>query len=302
MEEKHRSFNVFGNIALVNFPDDYKQSEKKKFAMELLKKHKAINTVLEKSGNFKGRLRKQETKWLAGEKSKEVLYRENGCVFRFNIDETYFSTRLANERMEVVKMVKPNDEVFAMFAGISPFPIVIAKNTKVKKIYSNELNRKANDYAEINIKKNKVQDKIELVPGDVKRVSKKFAKDGKKFDLILMTRPNLEDSFLDCAFSVSKSGTRIYYHAFCHVDEKEYQIRMIRDEAKKFGFDVKIISTKDIGDIAPGKVRFRILFEVYSAGSSFSSTKTLSRQSNFWKICFDLCIVQRFFKKLFGKK
>jgi tRNA (guanine37-N1)-methyltransferase len=263
---KHRSFNVFGNIALVNFPDEYKASEKKKFAKELIEKHKAISTVLEKTGNFKGRLRKQETKWLAGEKTKEVLYRENGCFFRFNIDDTYFSTRLANERLEVCKFVKPADEVLAMFAGISPFPIVIAKRTKVNKIYSNELNRKANDYGEINIKKNKVKDKVELVPGDIKKVAKKFSDEGKTFDLILMTRPNLDESFLPEAFMVSKDGTRIYYHAFCHEDDKNKQVEMVKSEAKKAGFEAKILNTKNIGDIAPGKVRFRILFRVSRSG------------------------------------
>lgn len=266
MVEKHRSFNVLGNVALVNFPDYYKERDKKKFAKELLEKHKAVRTVLEKSGNFKGRLRKQETRWLAGEKTKEVLYRENGCVFRFNVDETYFSSRLANERLEVSKMVKPSDEVLCMFAGISPFPIVIAKNVKVKKIYSNELNKKANEYAEINIKKNKVQDRIELVPGDIKKVAKDFEKQDKKFDLILMTRPNLDETFLKEAFVVSKNKTRIYYHAFCHVEEKEKQIKIIEDEARKFGFSVDFLSVKDIGDIAPGKVRLRVYFEVRRRG------------------------------------
>lgn len=270
MLEKHRSFNVLGNIALVNFPDEYKISEKNKFAKDLLKKHKAITTVLEKSGNFKGRLRKQETKWLAGEKTKEVLYRENGCLFRFNVDETYFSSRLANERMEVCKFVKPNDEVLVMFAGISPFPIVVAKNTKVKKIYSNELNKKANEYGEINIKKNKVQDKVELVPGDIKKVALKLKADKKTFDLIMMTRPNLDETFLKEAFTLSRDGTRIYYHAFCHVDDKEKQVEIIKSEAKKHGFDTRILNTKDIGDIAPGKVRFRIYFKVSKKKGFFS--------------------------------
>lgn len=260
--ENHRAFRVWGNIAVVNFPENFSNKQKKDFAREILSKNKAIKTVVEKSKHFSGRLRKQSTKYLAGEKTKEALYRENGCEFRFNIDETYFSSSLANERKEVCEFVKPTDEVLCMFAGVSPFPIVIAKNVLVEKIYSNELSRVANKYAEENIKRNKLQDKIELLPGDIKKVAKKLANEGKKFDLILMTRPNLEETFLNEAFILSKSGTRIYYHAFCHVNERENQVEMIKAEAKKFGFDVKVLNTKDIGDIAPGKVRFRIYFEV----------------------------------------
>ena len=89
----HRSFNVLGSIALVNFSDKTTLKDKKNFAEQILKKHKQIKTVLEKSENFKGRLRKMQTHHLAGEKNKEVLYKENDCVFRFNIDNTYFSQR-----------------------------------------------------------------------------------------------------------------------------------------------------------------------------------------------------------------
>ena len=88
---KHRSFNILGNIAIVNFPKDFNSTEKRKFAEKILKENKAVKTVLEKSGKFKGRLRKMQTKHIAGEKTKEVLYKENNCVFRFNIDTSYFS-------------------------------------------------------------------------------------------------------------------------------------------------------------------------------------------------------------------
>lgn len=259
---KQRSFRVWGNIAVVNFNDDVSDAEKKRFAKEVLSQNKSVKTVVEKHGKFSGRLRKQKTRHLAGERNKEAIYKENGCEFRFNIDETYFSSSLSGERKEVCNFVKPTDSVLAMFAGVAPFPIVIAKNVKVGRIYSNELNRKANEYVEKNIKRNKLQDKIELLPGDIKRIAKELNEEGKTFDLILMTRPNLEETFLKEAFMVSKSGTRIYYHAFCRIEEEESQIQMIKDEAKKEGFNVKVLNTKEIGDIAPGKVRFRIYFEV----------------------------------------
>jgi len=256
---KQRSFSVLGNIAIVNFSDMAKQKDKKEFANEILKKNKAIKTVLEKSGKFSGRLRKQETKVLAGEKTKEVLYRENGCVFRFNVDETYFSPRLANERKEVCKLVKPKDKVFVMFAGVAPFPIAIAKNTKIAKIYSNELNRKANDYAQKNIIRNKVQDKIQLLPGDIKKVALVLHNQGKTYDLIMMTRPNLKETFLKEAFMLSKSGTRIYYHGFCKLEDRNKLIEEIKLEARK---KIKITNTKNIGEIAPYKIRFRVEFTV----------------------------------------
>lgn len=63
-----RSFDVFGNIAVVNFPKEFNQAEKRKFADKLLKNQKQIKTILEKQGKIYGRLRKIKTKHVAGEK------------------------------------------------------------------------------------------------------------------------------------------------------------------------------------------------------------------------------------------
>lgn len=258
----HRSFNVLGNVAIANFPYGTKTSEKKKFAIELLQKNNHIKTVLEKSGNFKGRLRKMTTKHLAGEKNKEVLYNENNCSFRFNIDTTYFSPRLSNERKEISQMIKKNSEVFVMFAGVAPFSIVIAKNSPVKKVYSNEINREANKYAVLNIELNKVKDKVILVNGDAKKVCEKLKSEKKKFDYIIMARPNLKETFLRDAFKVSKKGTKIFYYGFCKAEEVDKVVDQIKNESVKSKRKIKILKTKPAGEIAPYKIRVRVDFEV----------------------------------------
>jgi tRNA (guanine37-N1)-methyltransferase len=254
----HRSFNVLGSIALINFSDKTTLKDKKKFAEEILKKHRNIKTVLEKSENFKGRLRKMQTKHLAGIKNKEVLYKENDCIFRFNIDNTYFSPRLSNERKEVANMIKKDSEVFVMFAGVAPFSIVIAKNSKAKKVYSNEINREANKYGKLNLERNKVKDRVELVNGDIKKIAENFKRKNKKFDYIIMPRPNLKETFLKQAFMLSKKGTKIVYYGFCKVDEVKDLVKMIHQEASMSRKKIKIIGTKHAGEIAPYKIRTRI--------------------------------------------
>lgn len=261
MEKKSfRGYSILGNIAVVNFPDRTSKTEKKKFAQKILKLNNSVRTVLEKSGKFSGRLRKMKTSFLAGENTKEVLYRENNCVFRFNIDSTYFSPRLSNERKEVSAMIKPNSEVLVMFAGVAPFPIVIAKNSKAKKIYSNEINREANKYAELNIELNKLKDRVELISGDIKKVAEKINE--KKFDVIVMPRPQLKDSFLKQAFMLSKKNTLIIYYDFCRIEDKEKIVDLVKSEAKKAKKKIKILRVKNAGEIAPYKTRLRIDFKV----------------------------------------
>jgi tRNA (guanine37-N1)-methyltransferase len=257
-----RSFDILGNIIILKFPREFKQKEKKKFADKLLKKYKSVKTILEKKGKFKGRLRKQITKHVAGEKTKEALYKENNCVFRFHVDKTYFSPRLSNERKEISKLVKKGEEVLVMFAGVAPYSIVIAKNSNSGKVYSNEINKEANKYAKLNIELNKLKRKVELFPGDIKKVALKLKKRKKKFDVIVMPLPQLKDSFLKEAFMLSKRGTRVFYYDFCKENEKAKIVEKIKREAKRYKKKIKILKIKSAGEIAPYKARVRVDFKV----------------------------------------
>jgi len=269
--EKKYSFDILGNIAIVKFSSDVKPKDKKQFANKILHNNKSIRTVLEKTEKFKGRLRKQKTKYLIGERTKEVLYKENNCVFRFNVDSCYFSPRLSNERKEISNLVKKNDEVLVMFAGVSPFSIVIAKNSKMKKVISVEINKKANKYAKLNLELNKVKDKVEIVQGDIKKIAKKILKGklseenrrlSRKFDVIVMPRPRLKDSFLEQAFMLSKKNTRIFYYDFTSISEIDFVVEKIKKEAKRFKKKIKILKTKVAGEVAPYKIRLRVDFKI----------------------------------------
>ena len=257
-----RSYDFFGSVVLAKFPKESSLKDRKNFAEGIMKNNPGVKTVLEKTGKFKGRLRKQETKFILGEKTKEVLYRENGCVFRFNIDSTYFSPRLSNERKDVSNKVKKNDEVFVMFGGVAPYAIVMAKNSKAKKVFSVEINKEASKYAIQNVELNKLKNRVETVQGDVKKIAVKFAEQNQKFDVIVMPRPQLKESFLKEAFLLSKKGTKIFYYDFCKTEDKQKIVDMIHIEAEKYGKDVKILKTKEAGEIAPRKVRLRVDFEV----------------------------------------
>lgn len=283
MENLSRSYDFFGSAVLVKFPRKVSAKDKKEFARGIMGKNPFVRTVLEKTGKFKGRLRRQETKFVFGEKTKEILYRENGCVFRFNVDTSYFSPRLSNERKEIASLVKKGDEVLVMFAGVAPFSIVIAKHSAAKKVYSVEINREASKYAEMNVGLNKLKNRVEIIQADVKKfafelshhhhpahppqqtknkIKKNFSEIPKKFDIIVMPRPRLKESFLKEAFALSKKGTRIFYYDFCKTDEIEKIKEKIFSEAKKAGKKIKILKTKIAGEVGPYRARVRADFQV----------------------------------------
>lgn len=254
-------YDILGNIAIVKFDRGVKASQKRKEALRLLKRQSGVKTVLEKVGKFSGRLRTLKTKYIAGEKTKEVLYKENSCVFRFNVDSCYFSPRLSSDRLEVASQVKKGERVLVMFGGVAPYAIVIGKYSKAEEIVSVELSRECSKYALENVKRNKLFGRVKIIQGDVRRIVPKLK---GKFDRIMMARPNLGDDFLDVAFKVAKKGTIIHYHGFYpEIEEMAHVLEeLIESEAKKAKRKVKIISVKKAGDIAPYKYRYRADFKM----------------------------------------
>ena len=175
------------------------------------------------------------------------------------METCYFSPRLSNDRKEIADMIKKGEEVLVMFGGIAPYAIVIGKISKANNVISVELSRECNKYAQENVKRNKLEDKVKIIPGDVKKVLPKLK---QKFDRIVMARPNLKDSFLNIAFkSIKKNGT-IHYHGFYNEDNLEELKDLIKEEAKKAKKKVKITKIKKAGDIAPYKYRYRVDFDV----------------------------------------
>ena len=248
------NYDLLGNIAIVKFPKEAKKEEKLRKAETLLK-NPSIKTVLEKTNKVSGRLRTIKTKYILGEKTKIAEYRENGCVFKFNVETCYFSPRLANERIEIARMVKKNENVLVMFAGVAPFSIVIAKVAKPKKIISIELGKECCRYAEENVIKNRVENTIRVLQGDVKRIIPSLK---EKFDFIVMARPNLKESFIKEALAVSKKGTRIIYYGFSSEEKKDVMVKELLQETNKLKRKIKILDVKEAGDIAPYEHRYRI--------------------------------------------
>ncbi|HLC53712.1 MAG TPA: hypothetical protein VJK03_04155 [Candidatus Nanoarchaeia archaeon] len=259
MKEVARGYDVVGNIVVVKFSRDAKAKEKKAWASTFLRNQRSVRTVLEKLERFKGRLRVQKTRHLAGEKTKEALYKENGCVFRFNVDTCYFSPRLAAERKEIAKKVKKGEKVLVLFGGVAPFAIVIARTGKPRRVVSIELSRACTVYAKENVKRNKVEGIVEIVQGDVR---KKVPLLRERFDRIVMARPNLNDSFLDSVFPKANKGCIIHYYGFCHESELEGMKFAILVEARGAGKKIKIFNVEKAGDIGARKYRYRLDIKV----------------------------------------
>ncbi len=252
------AYDIFGNIAILKGEGKTKK-EKIIEAKELIKKP-GVTTVLEKATNVHGRLRTIKTKYLLGKKTLVAEHKENGCVFHFNVETCYFSPRLANERQRISEKINMDDKVLVMFAGVGVYPIVIYKYKKPSRIVGVEIGKECCRYFKENLALNKMPPgKIEIIQGDVK---KKINSKLGKFDVVIMARPNLKESFLKYGLNACRKGTSLFYYGFCRDDEiKDMVIELIK-EANQLKRKIKMINVIHACEIAPYKHRYRFEFEV----------------------------------------
>jgi len=242
-----RSYDLIGDIAVIDIPNSLKKYEKV-IANSLLKTNPKIKVVAKKPAKIEGKYRIRKLKILAGEKRTSTKYRESDCLFQFDLNKTYFSQRLGNERLRLAEKVKGAEKVLVMFSGIAPFGIIIAKKHPYVKVWNIELNPNAAKYAGENIKLNGLESRVFSIKGDVK---KEIPKLKEKFDRIIMVLPHDNEKFLIDALKVAKNGTSIHMYTI----QEENNIAKFRKEIQS-KHPVKITNTIKSGNYGPKMWRY----------------------------------------------
>ena len=242
------SFDVVGSIAIVEFPEKLKK-DKKIIAKAMLDVHKNIKTVLEKVSERKGKLRLRQHKFLAGQQNTETLHKEYGCVFKVNPTKVYFSPRELTERQRIAEQVKPKERILVMFSGINPYGIIIAKKHPVAEVVGVELNKTAVNYANENVRLNRLKN-VKNYCGDVRKICPKLG----KFERIIMPLPLGAEDFLDVAFRCIKRNGVIHFYNWGEEDNLFSNAKKIaRLKAKEAKKKIKIVNAKKVLPYSPRK-------------------------------------------------
>ena len=234
-------YDALGSIAIVDNRDGHEIGVLKKLASCILESNPRIKTVLSKAGPVKGAFRIRSHHYIAGERKYTADYKENGTRYVFDVRRTFFSTRLAFERLRIAKLSTNKENVAILFAGIGPFAIQIAALHPHSHIIAIELNSYACKNMERNIKLNKTPNVLP-VEGDVIDISKKYPSFA---DRIVMPLPKTSITFLDQSFYMAKKKCVVHLYAFVAIDGGEEElINKIKYHAKKNRYKVNILSTR----------------------------------------------------------
>ncbi|CAF1142667.1 unnamed protein product [Adineta ricciae] len=115
-------YSIIGHIAHFNLRDEvlpYKHI----IAQVILDKLVNVKTVVNKLHEIDSVYRNFDLEIIAGEANTIVQCRESKATFQFDFAKVYWNPRLSTERERIFEILRPNDLVIDVFAGVGPFVV-----------------------------------------------------------------------------------------------------------------------------------------------------------------------------------
>lgn len=161
-----------------------------------------MRTVINKTDQIDNTFRFFKMEVLAGEADFITQVKENNCTFTMDFSRVYWNSRLGTEHGRIVELMKKDDVILDMFAGVGPFAVAAAKN-KGCMVHANDLNPHSYKYLKENAKNNRVSNKVLT-----------YNLDGRDF-LVSITK-QLVDKVVSSA-SPTASPVSIYSHVIMNL-------------------------------------------------------------------------------------
>jgi tRNA (guanine37-N1)-methyltransferase len=207
-----QALDVIGEIALIDIPPQLK-SNQSIIGEAILQTHRNLKTVLAKASAISGTYRVRQYDFISGEQKTKTIHREFGCQYHVDLAKAYFSPRLSHEHERVASLVQKAEILVDLFAGVGPFSILIAKKNPTVKVYAVDLNPDAVELLKINVRVNRVENRVLPILGDARKITS--SKLMGVADRVIMNLPETAIKFVDAACQAIKSeGGIIHFYAF----------------------------------------------------------------------------------------
>jgi tRNA (guanine37-N1)-methyltransferase len=186
--------------------------------------------------------RTRKLELIAGDDNPVTFYKEYGCRFKVDVEQTYFSPRLSTERFRIANLTSENEVVANMFAGVGTFSVIICKYGNVKKVYNVDINQAAHELSVFNSRLNRMEQKIESFCGDAKEIVNSNI--NGKSDRVLMPLPEKARYFVnDAVHCLKKEEGTIHYFLHVRADSKKKSLETGRfetdDAFSEYSHDIK---------------------------------------------------------------
>jgi len=239
-----KSVSIVGDILLINeLPENAEGLEYE--IGKLLLQNFGVRAVFLKTRKVSGVERVPTWQKLAGWGDTFTVHRENACWFALDISKVFFNPRLSNERLRVSKLVRDNEVVVDMFAGVGPFAILIKKASGAT-VYAIDINRHAVEFMKLNSKLNKVE--INVLEGDARLKVMEVKKPATR---VIMNYPEGSINFIEAALKVLGGSGVIHLYVFCDDNKLDKLRSEVIDRIQKMGSCVENMLTRIVSEVAP---------------------------------------------------
>jgi tRNA G37 N-methylase Trm5 len=285
-----RSFDVVGDIAVLHSISTTDPTERAQIGQAILQENKAIKLVVVRESTMVGTERapgQYGFSTIAGTPRSPLLttHNEFGIKCVVDLQQTFFSPRMGQERLRICQQVARGEHVLVLFCGVGMDALQIAGRTEASSILAIELNEAAVKCAHLShrmLERNKAikcveaAQRLEIRQGDVLQVVPTLPRN--YFDRIVAPRPkeggadgDLGDGeggmkFLKCFLPVLKkdSGECHWYdfvadHEF---PECERSRALLSKCCANEGLNMQVIHVANAGSVAMRQLRVCIDFRV----------------------------------------
>lgn len=236
------SYDIIGSIVLIKRTP----SRSIRILAENLLKRPGIRSVYMDSG-VSGQYRQRDLSLVSGEDNKITEYKENGITLKVDVENAYFSPRLATERRLVSDKVSDGNFVIDMFSGIGPFSILIARNHKCK-IVAIDHNPHAIELLKENVLLNKLKGEVIPILGKSETETARY----HDADRIIMNLPHGAAPFLEVAINALKPGGIVNFYEVTTVEGITDRMIMLKDKG------LSLISKREVHGYSKGEYMYSL--------------------------------------------
>jgi tRNA (guanine37-N1)-methyltransferase len=223
------SYDIVGDIAIIRL-STLKNSQI--IAEAIMNIHRSVKSVLAQTSPVSGDFRLRRLTHIAGKNRRNTIHKESGCFFSVDVERCYFSPRLSHERSRIASLVKPEETVVNMFAGVGCFSIIMAKRVDAVRVFSIDVNPTAIRFLRENVRLNRVYGKVIPILGDSREVVESRLR--HMADRVLMPLPEKALEYLPSALLTLKpSSGWVHYYDFEHARKSEDPIEKTKSKVAK---------------------------------------------------------------------
>ncbi len=256
-------FQIIGDIAILNLKPEL-MKYKKEIGKAVIELYPRLKSVCVRTGAIEGKYREPQIEVVSGENNTKTIHKENNCLYKFDVAKIMFAKGNVSERARLPGLVKDDEIILDMFAGIGYFSVPIAKHARPKRIYSIEWNPIAFLYLKENLKLNKISERVEVIEGDSRDVAEKLIERlGEKFaDRVIMGLLPAPKEHLSVALRCVKKRGIIHYEGIVKDNEYEELFEDVENAAKQSGRKVRLIKANKVKNYGPRTQHYTLDVEV----------------------------------------